>query len=88
MEKKYNKKYLKFSFIFPIALIALMCLGIFLILMIQEWTRIIMLKGLTFCIITYSLYRVYKTSKPYFGKLKVKMANFFKSKEKKATHIQ
>lgn len=70
IERKRQGKYIKASFLVPIGLLAILCSYYLIVFLLEEWTRIVLFKGLVFCILAYSSYYFYKILKPYIQKWK------------------
>ena len=80
-----NKRYLRWNFLVPLAVIGTLCwLFLCLVVMRDEWLRMAMFKGVVFCSICYGWVTLKKSIKRWFKNGKRKIADFFKKKEASA----
>lgn len=60
---------------------AFMCVGLLILMMSQEWTRVIMYKGFALACIVYVLYRVYQAFGPTLERAIRRIQHKYKKKE-------
>jgi len=74
MERRRQSRYISASFVVPVGILTTVCFYFLVVLLLEEWTRIALLKGFIFCIVAYSSYYFYKTAKKFLQKWKKERA--------------